>query len=210
MKKSILATILLALAFTTNSQAVIYGDIDFPQGALSFADEVHSYTAGSDVGAGWNDPTQALGTPNYTGSGTAVSLGDGGVLIVKFVDNLLTASGTTAADLHIFEVGSRVEWMDIAISTNAIDWISIGSLRGQPTSIDIDAYTGVVFGTGYSYVRIADDASVNQTGAPYGEADIDAVGAIYTVPSGVPDASSTAALLAIAFAGLISLRRRFL
>ena len=37
-------------------------------------------------------------------------------------------------------------------------------MRGQPTSIDIDAVAGVTHGTLYSFVRLVDNASNNQRG----------------------------------------------
>ena len=43
--------------------------------------------------------------------------------------------------------------------------------------IDIDAIVGVDVGELYSYVRLTDTPG-NQSGFPYGEADIDAIGAI--------------------------------
>ena len=69
---------------------------------------------------------------------------------------------------------------------------------GQPTGIDIDAAAGVVVGTQYSYVRLTDVAP-NQSGSPFGEADIDAIGAISSAPpvieaSSVPEPVSLYAL----------------
>jgi len=166
---------LAAAAFltTTHAHAVLIGGIEFPDGATSFADSVVSYTPGPDVGAGWNDPADALGIPD----GSATSLGDDGVLVLRFTDNSLTTSGDGTPDLHIFEIGGVTEYMNVDISTDAMTWIDLGNVLGQPTSIDIDAIAGVTPGALYSYVRLTDVAP-NQTGSPYGEADIDAVGAI--------------------------------
>lgn len=115
-----------------------------------------------------------------------MSLGDGGMLIVRFTDNSLTTSGDNTPDLHIFEVGAVVERMNVAISTNNTDWIDLGLWAGQPASIDIDSIAGVVEGELYSYVRLIDDSSRNQTGFPYGEGDIDAIGAISSGAAVVP------------------------
>ncbi|MBN2316998.1 MAG: fibro-slime domain-containing protein [Sedimentisphaerales bacterium] len=134
------------------------------------------------MGGNYADPIDALGIPDYSNNKGAVSLGDGGELILQFTDNSLTTSGDEKPDLHIFEIGGATEWMIISISTDVISWIPLGELRGQPTSIDIDNVTGVVTGNKYSYVRIKDDPNRNQTGSPYGEADIDAVGAISSAP----------------------------
>ncbi len=73
-----------------------------------------------------------------------------------------------------------VEWFNVAISTNASSWIDLGDVKGQPTSIDIDPIVGVTLWEKYSYVRLT-DILPDQTGSPFGEADIDAVGAISTV-----------------------------
>jgi hypothetical protein len=196
-------TLLLCCAGSTQAQLI--GGVEFPDGPISFADAVVSYTPGADVGAGWNDPTAALGIPDYNGSG-AVSLGDLGELILQFTDNSLTTSGTSAADLWIFEIGAAVEVFNVAISTNLSSWIDLGNVLGQPTGIDIDAVAGVTAGTLYSYVRLR-DVLPNQSNAPFGEADIDAVGAISSgAPAPVP-APSVLALLLLAV-GVISLRHR--
>lgn len=185
----------------SNTHAVLIGGIEFPDGAVSFADSVFSYSPGADVGAVWDNPTAALGIPDYPPAGNAVSLGDGGELILQFTDNSLTTSSDGTPDLHIFEIGGTTEWMNVAISTNAIDWLDIGDVLGQPTSIDIDAVAGVVEDELYSYVRIS-DIPPNQTRFPFGEADIDAVGAISSgAPVAVPEPSNLA-LIGLGLLGL--------
>lgn len=195
------------LSLTTSAWAIPIGGIEFPDGSLSFADAVYSYTPGSNVGPGYNDPNGALGIPDYSGAnGTSVSLGIGGNLVLQFTDNSLTTSGDNAADLHIFEVGGVTEWMRVAISTDAVSWIDLGNVLGQPSSIDIDPIAGVTLGTLYSYVRISDIAP-NQSGYPYGEADIDAVGAISSGAPAVPE-PSTFLLLSSGLVGLAFWKRR--
>lgn len=166
-----------------SARAVIIGGIDFPNGATSFADSVYSYSKGANVLAPYDDPTASLGTPDFTGGAlNATSLGIGGVLILEFTDNAITTSGDSNPDLHIFEVGAATEWMHVDISTDAITWIDIGDVLGQPTSIDIDSAPGIVQGEAYFFIRISDIAPDNQSPSPYGEADIDAVGAISSIP----------------------------
>ena len=184
MKKLLagLVTGLFLFGVAGMANATMIGGVDFPDGAISFADSVYSFNPGPDVGAGFDDPNAALGIPDYSGSNnTAVSLGNGGFLTLQFTDNSLTTSGDDALDLWIFEIGGATEWMNVAISTNASDWIDLGDVLGQPTGIDIDGISGVTLGTQYSYVCIS-DILPNQTGSPYGEADIDAVGAISSAP----------------------------
>ena len=196
MKKFTLLQILTKLTLFTclfsNAQAEIIGGVDFPEGEISFADAVVSYSPGSDVGSNatrnWSNPEAALGVPDDDGikEESVVSLGDSGVLILQFIDNSLTTSGDDNPDLHIFEVGAVVERMNVAISTNNIDWIDIGFWEGQPASINIDGVSGVIASELYSYIRLTDDPSRNQTGFPFGEADIDAVGAISSGAAVVP------------------------
>ncbi len=200
MKKSIL-TLLFLLAVAIPAHAVLIGGVEFPDGAVSFADSVYSYIPGANVGPGYNDPDAALGTPDNSD----VSLGINGALILQFTDNSLTTSGDNNADLHIFEIGSVTEWMNVAISTDALSWIDLGNVLGQPSSIDIDSIAGVTPGTLYSYVRIS-DIPPNQSGYPWGEADIDAVGAISSAAP-VPE-PSTLLLLGSALFGIAAFRKK--
>lgn len=197
--------------------AVPIEGIEFPDGAQSFADEVVEYAPGSDVGSNasrtWADPEGALGVPDDDGSAynSVTSLGDSGHLTLQFTDNSLTTSGDDTADLHIFEVGAVVERMNIAISTNNSEWVDLGFWSGQPASIDIDATEGVVDGELYSFIRLTDDSSTNQTGYPFGEADIDAVGAISSGPASEPapvPAPGALSLMGLGLLGLIGARRR--
>ena len=186
--------VLITCLFSVSSYAagVTYEGVYFPDGDISFADAVVSYTPGNDVGATsegvWNDPSVALGIPDIivgppeTG---LVSLGDSGVLILQFTDNALTTSGNSDQDLWIFEGGDVVETFNLAISIDNINWINLGDISGQPTGVDIDAVPGVVAGQRYSYVKLT-DISPNQTNAPYGEADIDAVGAVSSASPAPP------------------------
>src|SRR6185436_11276168 len=154
MKKLALAGSAAALVclMNSNADASLIGGIEFPDGAISFADELVSYTAGANVSGVWLDADQALGLPDYNGSTGAVSLGIGGELIVKFTNNSLTTSGNNTADIHIFEVGGVTEAFNLSISVDGISWIDLGNVSGQPTSVDIDGKAGVIAGTQYSYV----------------------------------------------------------
>ncbi len=183
------------------AQAIPIGGIEFPGGVSSFADLVVSYTPGPEVSGPYLDSSQALGVPDGTNETNFVSLGHQGTLIVQFTDNSLTTSGDATADLHIFEQGNQVEPFNVAISTDLITWIDLGDVSGQPTSIDIDGAAGVMPGTMYSYVRII-DLMPNTSLDPWGGADIDAVGAISSVPE-----PTTGLLLASAL-GVFGLARR--
>lgn len=207
--KKVLVLLCAALLLSTmagSAMAELIGGIEFPDGAISFADAVHSYNPGLDAQPNYNDPNGALGIPDWTGNNfTAASLGNGGSLVLQFTDNSLTTSGDSTPDLHVFEIGGATEWMNVAISTDATNWIDLGDVLGQPTSIDIDPIAGVVAGTLFSYVLIS-DIPPDQTGHPYGEADIDAVGAI---SSGAPiPEPSTMLLLGTGLIGLAGWGRK--
>lgn len=187
----------VTISFGARAMPTTYSGVTFPDGDISFADEVISFSPGPDVAAPHLDSSQVLGAPD----GSHLSLGDNGSLIVRFSDNSLTTSGDSTADLHIFEVGNVVEVFNVSISQDLITWIDLGNLSGQPTSIDIDGAAGVVAFAQYSYVRLI-DVGPNQTGSPFGEADIDAIGAISSAPPVAIHAPGALAIFAIGLAGL--------
>ncbi|MBI5259135.1 MAG: PEP-CTERM sorting domain-containing protein [Burkholderiales bacterium] len=208
----------LALGLVAGAaQASLIGGVEFPQGAVSFADQVTSYNVGAVSPTQPSTPHRgafnALGTPDYAGDNSCssqadcsfVSLGDGGSLVVRFVDNKLTGSGNSAADLWIFEVGPDVEDMFVEISVDGSTWLSVGKVGGATAGVDIDAF-GFGLGSIFEYVRLTDDTALDgQSGATVG-ADIDAVGAISTIATPVPEPSALL-LAATALLGLRFARR---
>lgn len=206
----------LCLATAPNSAAastLTFDSITFPEGAISFADSVVSYNPGtgfSSTGACQN-ASLALGTPDHT-SGNCnnyVSLGRGGSIVLQFVDNALTTSGDSTADLHIFEIGAAVEQFFVDISTDNSNWISLGGpISGQPTSVDIDGVSGVVAGELYRFVRVTDNPNSGPHSGVFAGADIDAIGAISTVQTAAVPLPATGLLLLASFGGLAALRRR--
>ena len=213
MKKiTTIIALIAGITITTNAGAVLIGGIEFPDGATSFADAVVNYNPGSDVAPNYNDPAAALGVPDWSGDNfTAASLGEGGSLTLQFTDNSLTTSGDNTADLWIFEIGGAVESFNVQISTDNITYIDVGDISGQPSGVDIDAFIGagaVTLGTLYSYVLLT-DILPNQSGLPFGEADIDAVGAISSAPPVNPVPIPAAAwLFGTALIGFIGMSRR--
>ncbi|MCK5170714.1 MAG: OmpA family protein [Bacteroidales bacterium] len=153
------------------------GRIFFPFGDISFADEVIEFTKGQPAPIeGYGNPKLALNIPDYSGDyknkAEATSLGYGGVLIVKFTDNILY--DINGPDLFIFEIGPAIEPVDIYISKDGIKWIFVGRTGGGISHIDISKYvkkTDI-----FRYVKIVDIKKAN-TGNWLG-ADIDAIGAI--------------------------------
>ncbi|MEM8570608.1 MAG: hypothetical protein AAGG56_06815 [Pseudomonadota bacterium] len=182
--KLLIAATIMAVPVLTKAQTS-FGGVAFPEGISSFADRVVSSEKGAEVLSRYHIAEQALGPPDVgqgdQGLERALSLGEGGSVILEFTDNALTTSGDRKADLHVFEVGTRVEVMQIEISKDGQSWISLGQLRGQPTSIDIDSFAGVESGERYSFVRIQDVRS-DRSGGNHAGADIDAVGAITSAP----------------------------
>ena len=205
-KTSIILFVTVMLLSTTISAQAVYigntqGGTDFPQGAFSFADAVVDYSPGIVSGTQPSDPHRgdfnALGVPDYTGvnscasQGTCsfVSLGDGGSITLQFVDNKLTGSGTTSLDLWIFEVGPDIEDTYVDISKDGTTWSSVGKVTGSTAGIDIDAFGFGILDI-FEFVRLTDDTLLDgQTGITVG-ADIDAVGAITTVLTPIPEPST--------------------
>ena len=112
-----------SLLVAVHASATPIGGIEFPQGAISFADLVVNYLRGSDVGGTYMGPAEALGTPDYDDGieEGAVSLGEGGSLTVAFTNNSLKTSGDSEKDLWVFEIGSAVESFQVEISTNNVN-----------------------------------------------------------------------------------------
>lgn len=200
--------------FIGNSQ----GGTDFPQGAISFADSVVSYSPGL-VGVNPSDPHRgaqnAVGLPNYTGNNscssqancTFVSLGDGGSIVLRFLDNVLTGSDSNALDLWVFEVGPDVEDTFVDISVDGTTWLSVGKVGGSTAGIDIDAF-GYGSSSAFGYIRLTDDTLLDgQSGSTVG-ADIDAVGAISTQRRTVPEPGVIALFAAALGAAFLASRRR--
>jgi len=179
---------LLIVSFNGTLLAETYYGVEVPEGASSFADEVFSYSPGPGVGSSFLDPQNAIGEPDHPDDNLVnplsdVSLGDGGVLTVRFTDNSLTTSGDNDNDLWLFEIGF-VEPSNIAISTDGNTWIDVGSVEGSISGIDIDNFldSGVVLWRKYSYVKITDAGAGISDQYEFPGVDIDAIAAISSTP----------------------------
>ncbi|MCE5326957.1 MAG: PEP-CTERM sorting domain-containing protein [Planctomycetaceae bacterium] len=222
----ILGLISAASLTVSTASATIIGGVDFPQGALSFADAVVDYTPHIDIpdpysltgespDPQWRNPADALGVPNFTppvGSthnlGQFVSLGNGGFLTLQFTNNKLTGSGDSGDDLHIFEVGPLVEDTKVWISQDGVIWLFVGLILGSTRGVDIDAVLAANLlppATQFGYVRLQDDPAhvlpPNEQYGFYAGADIDAVGAISSIPE-----PATMVLLLLGGAGALLCR----
>ncbi|ARN56339.1 hypothetical protein [Sedimentisphaera salicampi] len=188
----------------TSALAEEFGGIEFPNGELSFADEVITYAplhSGGPAPTTAENPQKALGTPDYSSSSDSyVTLGRGGLIELKFVDNFLINDGTQEADLHIFEIGPDVEDTLVAVrptqetiallagedyDSNDDGFYEIGKVSGSTSSIDIDAFfAGHTSGElVFDAVQLIDDYNEGNTSGATVGADIDAVGAIGSVRS---------------------------
>jgi HEAT repeat protein/Leucine-rich repeat (LRR) protein len=159
----------------------------FPHGAASFADAVDNCDPlyGGGPAPIPDNPSQALG-PRGKGD---VSLGHGGRITLRFTDNVLIGSGDNAPDLAIFEIGSTEnpgraedEATFVEISPSGSTWYSVGRVSGGTSTIDIDSY-GFGPSDRFSFVRLTDDPNQGGSAGSTVGADIDAVGAISTIPT---------------------------
>lgn len=176
---SFLLVFLTVITVAEITDAVEYRGVEFPQGAVSFADRVISYNPGSGVESPHNNSSAALGIPDWIDGedGQFVSLGCQGTLVVKFTDNSLTPGGDGAPDLWIFEIGAAVEPTYVEISRDGTNWIEIGRTSGSTSGIDLDSFIPLgAPGSRFSYVKVIDANCAS--GSPFAGADIDAVGAI--------------------------------
>ncbi|WP_218934549.1 GEVED domain-containing protein [Rosistilla ulvae] len=176
---------------TSTPEEATYGGTVYSQGSISFADVVVQYDPSTTTppALGLQISGNSLGVPNYTG-GTAeptpnagqgaVSLGGGGSITVQFVDNRLVGSGDASPDLEIFEVGNA-EPVSVEVSIDGVNFVSVGTAVGGNNQIDIDRY-GFGPNDRISFVRITDQNFGSAADQAVG-ADIDAVGAISSVPA---------------------------
>lgn len=193
----------------------IQGGTDFPQGAISFADSVVSYSPNGPPSVPHQGAFNAVGVPDYAGVNSCpdqvncsfVSLGGGGSIVLRFDDNKLTGSNSNALDLWIFEVGPNIEDTFVDISMDGLNWFGVGKVFGSTAGIDIDAF-GFTSADLFGFVRLTDDILQGGSGAggTVG-ADIDAVGAITTVSTPIPE-PITSALLAVGLLGAARIRSR--
>ena len=194
---TILILFLISMICIPTSHAEYFGGIEFPDGVVSFADEVITYNpmySGGPSPSENLDPATAVGPPQGYSADNFVALGRGGILEVAFTNNFLVNSGDDSKELHIFEVGPDVEDTFIAVrptaetalllgeSYDADDdgFYEIGKIFGSTSSIDIDGYF-IGFEKGvlkFDAVQLIDDYNEGQSSGNTVGADIDAVGAI--------------------------------
>ncbi len=156
-------------------------EIYVPLGNVAFADAIFSFREGEPKALKkYTNPKAALGEPDYKKylDQSYVSIGCKGELIVAFTDNgFIDIEGP---DLYFFEIGPSVEAFEVAISSDAKEWVTIGRVEGGESQIDIaSAVEKEEEKKIYYYVKIKDLASF--CSGPTAGADIDAVGTIGAV-----------------------------
>lgn len=141
-----------------------------PLGNLSFADKVvsvhHPKLMTQEVNNVIGSPDKIETFDDVTG---IYSLGLGGDLTVRFIDNALT--NVNGPDLYIFEIG-QIEPTDLEISKDGKKWIKVGKIDGGVAQVDIAKF--VKQGELFYYVRLKD---LKKKSALPG-ADVDAIAAI--------------------------------
>lgn len=166
----------------------------------SFADQVIEYNNTCLYNTKTNQEN-ALGTPDYDGvsSNSYVSLGEGGFIKLKFIDNTLVNSGNSDSDIYIFEVGPSIETVSIELrplnSSTEAQLISAGiqdldndgyyefGIIGESTAtLDIDAFFSSVPYNSLQFdaVKIKDVPSADCIAGSPG-ADIDGVCAMSSI-----------------------------
>ncbi|MFM8188139.1 MAG: hypothetical protein ACKN85_06610 [Pirellula sp.] len=186
----------LPVTQTAQNPIFVRGDF-YADGQIAFADlaplsRYNPNAGGSAPIPGLQDPTAALGQPDYVGNlePTAggqgvVSLGRGGSMVVQFADNYLTGSGDDLPDLAVYEAGTS-ENVNVEVSYDGVTFTAVGTISGANRYVDLDAFG---FGTDslLRYVRLTDDPNQGpNTGNSVG-ADIDAVGALSSRQRNVRD-----------------------
>lgn len=173
----------------TRFAPTVYGNQFFDIGDLAFADAVGAYLPLANGGpgplTGLDDRNEAIGAPNFTGTGEplvgerVVSLGRGGQMVLQFTNNLLTGSGDGNPDLVVFEVGDSEEVL-VEVSADGARYTAVGRASAASPTIDIDAF-GFNTNSRLAFVRLTDVVNQGSQGGDSVGADIDAVGAISTV-----------------------------
>lgn len=159
-------------------QTKTFGGVEFPHGAVSFADQVVAYSPESclfspSASKKTDKPQKVLGIPDSSvifAQDERVFLGCGGILTLKFSNNLLTGSDDPKPDLWVFLEGKAPTSVAVEISQDGIQWHSLGKLSPTQPGIDIDAL-GWSSRDFFTYIRLNNSKNA---------VHIDAVGAVST------------------------------
>ncbi|MEM0947900.1 MAG: hypothetical protein AAGK37_10870 [Pseudomonadota bacterium] len=182
MRLAISTLAILALAQSASAEGVNFDGFSFKDAEREFASRVVAFRPGSPAATenSFLDPSNATGVPNYKSRKGAVSLGNGGVLVVAFDETPLRPGGDSSPDLVVFEVGSDEEASLIAISADGEQFFDVGRIEQGTVGVDIDEPLSVLGlpPQEYRYVRITDEAGGNGRRGKTAGADIDALGVL--------------------------------
>jgi hypothetical protein len=157
-----------------------------------WADNVISFTPGKPMSRASPDPSKTLGKPDFVAgkrqTNTFLSMGHGGELVLEFADNRLVDGA--GDDLVVFEIGTAIEPVDIAISTDGKVWIEVGHLKGAKCTADIGPAVRkaqadrvlVETRPEFRFVKVRDAKAGKSNNSSQQGADIDAVGALNSIP----------------------------
>jgi len=172
------------------------------------------------------NPIAALGSP---ANSAFVSLGNGGLIELAFLDNVLTNSASGAPDLWIYEIGVEAEATFVSIrptsstalllgamyDANGDGFYEIGKVFGSTSTIDIDQFfVGFLAGQlEFDAIQLIDDPNEGDQVSTTVGADINAVEALTSrTTSTVPEPTTTVLLGGglVMLAGVARRRRRSL
>lgn len=176
-KSGLFNLILLALSFVlmVSSSQAGRDDVIINCGKSSFANRVVSFKVGSPgpVSTGKN-PQAILGPNDYSEAQDKgyVTLGCRGTIVLEFKQ--IEIIDIPGPDLHVFEIGPRVEPTKLAISKDGRSWVEVGQISGGTAQVDISGH--VRPGDRFRFVRLTDLAT--GCGGDWPGADIDAVAAL--------------------------------
>jgi hypothetical protein len=197
-------------------QLQVFADTRFSNGTRSFADEVVFYQK-SDRPPPSPVPTESpaaiLGIPQFSSFSFSsffaepnnyIILENGGSIVVKFKDNLLSSSGDSQADLYIFFAQESSPDIRVDISQDGYQWQHLGWVNAENPKLDLDQLEPDITAF-FSYVRLS---YIGKSDA----VKIDAIGAISSViinsssPGILPIATAIFILLILILIGFFSLK----
>lgn len=210
--RSLAAPLVVGLAMLVAAPPV-HGQSPYADAVIRY-DPLYSGGPGPTA-AGVSNPASALGGP---ANPAFVSLGNGGLLELAFLDNVLTNSASALADLWIYEIGEEVEATFVAIrptaatalllgtgyDTNGDGFFEIGRVAGATSTIDIDQFfAGFLAGAlEFDAIQLIDDPNAGDRVSSTVGADINAVEALTSRATTTVPEPSTVALLG---GGLVAL-----
>lgn len=115
-----------------SAEAALFGGVEFPEGASSFADSgrlVRPHGGGtSGPNVIYQTPLNALGAPSGSSGSGFVTLGQGGRIVLKSTDKLADRQRHIGAGFVGVRGWSDVEDTFIDISKDGRNWFAVGKV----------------------------------------------------------------------------------